>query len=241
MILGEIVHKFRQHRAREGSKSCQDLLHHKLCSRHIVRNFLYWSHKPPTELVHVLLVHSGNTLASHLWDQSSNPSPTSCEKACSYLPLVGSLQYRILYVPYCMKLYVLVPSVIPTTHYSITNKYLNVLVVQLVWAWSTLYFGMGHLHWDKLLGRWSSSAFITTQNVTTSSNCSKPLPWAFHGPQSGSGSSLRWMELWVDPTLCKNVTLVHMQAWWLGSRACGCGIKSGLSLRSNKQHHFCFI
>ena len=55
-------------------------------------------------------------------NQSLNPSLTSCGKAGSCLPLVGSLQYRTL-----MKLYVLVSSALPTICQSITDVVQSVM------------------------------------------------------------------------------------------------------------------
>ena len=67
---------------------------------------------------------SGKTLASHLRDQSSNPSLTSCGKAGSCLPLVGSLQYRTW--TNCMCWFPL-PFQLSTATQNVTDKVLSVM------------------------------------------------------------------------------------------------------------------
>ena len=74
---------------------------HRICIiKYLLRYVILWSISRDITTVQAFFLgqrwQSGNTLASHLWDQDTVPGPTSNGKAGSCLPLVGSLQYRTL-------------------------------------------------------------------------------------------------------------------------------------------------
>ena len=105
--------------------------------------------------------YSGNTLASHLWDQSSNPSLPSYGKAGSFLLLVSSLHYRTL--ANCMYWFP-PPFKLPGIIQSITNKVLYVTTV----SWQNMWLPLGH--WEPLKMLQQMCSTLTIGNWTFYAN-----------------------------------------------------------------------